>query len=140
MSVSTTSAPRPRVLDFLAGAVFGVVVGVAATLLLARNTGRTASVDAAAPPVAPAPTTPPDPVPVPPPAVTGSMGFSADDASSEEKRRRARMGLLAKVEAGKASIAEIRMLKALCQSDGDKACVTRANAELAKGTKGESTY
>jgi hypothetical protein len=71
---------------------------------------------------------------------TGS-GLSGDDALSEEKRKRAKAGLDSKVGSGKASTQEIRMLKALCQSDGDKACVARANAALQKAAElGQNGY
>lgn len=73
----------------------------------------------------------------PTPAKTAKPGSDAnigvDDVLSEEKRKRAKAGLESKVASGKASTTEIRTLKALCQSDGDKACVARANAALAKG-------
>jgi ABC transport system ATP-binding/permease protein len=62
-------------------------------------------------------------------------GIGVDDVLSEEKRKRAKAGLENKVASGKASTNEIRTLKALCQSDGDKACVARANAALAKGAE-----
>lgn len=135
---SSPKPPPPRALDFLAGAVFGVVVGVGVTLLLGRGSGRTTFAEAAAPSMPQAPPEPFVPPGLPPMAASSEPGqTSGDDASAETKRRRVQAGLLAKVEAGKANIAEIRMLKALCQSTGDKACVVRANTELAKATAAE---
>jgi ABC transport system ATP-binding/permease protein len=101
--------------------------------LPADKTAATATTRSDPPPA----TTKSDPAPAKTTSKTasGDGTIGADDVLSEEKRKRAKAGLEGRVASGKASTGEIRMLKALCQSDGDKACVARANAALAKGAE-----
>lgn len=65
----------------------------------------------------------------------GESGAAPGDVVTEDGRKKEKARLDSRVGSGKASVGEIRMLKALCQSDGDKACVGRANAALQKGAE-----
>ena len=131
MSVEPTATPHRRIVDVVAG----LLVGVAATLGVVRLAARPAPQPE--PFAAPSPPTPlpPRSAPCPPTATVAAAKAdtaNVDFAAGEDMRRRERNRLMAKLDAGQAHDADVRMLKALCQSEGDKPCVARANEELAK--------
>jgi hypothetical protein len=63
------------------------------------------------------------------PSTTPSTSSSADERFNEQRQKQ---GLYSKMASGRATEDELRMLKAICMNDGDRACRNMAVAELQK--------
>jgi pSer/pThr/pTyr-binding forkhead associated (FHA) protein len=70
---------------------------------------------------------PPRPVPPPPPETTATAKTPAKNDFDPSSNKNA---LIAKMRSGRASEAELRMLRGLCTADGDTACRNEAQAKL----------
>jgi pSer/pThr/pTyr-binding forkhead associated (FHA) protein len=70
---------------------------------------------------------PPRPLPPPPPETTASAKTPAKNDFDPSSNKNA---LIAKMRSGRASEAELRMLRGLCTADGDTACRNEAQAKL----------
>jgi hypothetical protein len=133
-SVSAAWASR------IVGAATGLaIVAAGAGVILVRGSASASPAPAVAPSGEPEATAPVDP----PPASPGGWGTEAPEPAGEtaqlappaemEIRRR----LEARVWGGRASQDEIRMLKAICSHQGDRACRERARAALERARAGE---